>query len=117
MHFTTVILFVAGCVSELAAADKLNSAKVTRDGVSVLSGKAAGRAVRVTMRTSRVDIGDPSQPVPVVRTLTLVGGDGSEGYEARVYFDSSRVRKRELYASEAGSLMQTTTYTPPPVLD
>jgi len=55
--------------------------------------------------------------VGAANVLTLYGGDGSEGYKVRVVFDTGRVKKREVYASEANALLETTTYMPPPVLN
>lgn len=52
-----------------------------------------------------------------VNLLTLVGGDASESYTVKVYFDADRVEKREVYSNEAGSLSETTTYAPPAALD
>jgi hypothetical protein len=52
-----------------------------------------------------------------VNVLTLIGGDASEGYTVKVFFDDHRVKKRELYADEANSLVETTTYMPPAVLN
>jgi hypothetical protein len=49
--------------------------------------------------------------------LTLDGGDASEGYSLKVFFDAGHVKKRELYDVESNSLLQVTTYLPPPVLD
>ncbi len=45
--------------------------------------------------------------------LALGGGDGAESYTVKIYFDSRRITKRELYADETDSLAQTTTYMPP----
>jgi len=52
-----------------------------------------------------------------INVLTLVGGDASESYTVKVFFDTRRIKKRELYANEANSLVETTTYSPPTVLD
>ena len=52
-----------------------------------------------------------------MNVLTLVGGDASEGYTFKVFFGTDRVKKRELYDAESNSLLQVTTYLPPPVLD
>lgn len=45
--------------------------------------------------------------------LQLVGGDASEGYSVNVFFTARRVTKREVYASEANALLESTTYSPP----
>lgn len=52
----------------------------------------------------------------VANVLTLTGGDASEGYTLKVFFDAHRINKRELYADEANALVETTTYLPPAVL-
>jgi hypothetical protein len=52
-----------------------------------------------------------------VYVLTLAGGDASEAYSVKVFFTSEQVKKREVYDLESGSLRQSTTYAPPPVLD
>lgn len=49
--------------------------------------------------------------------LTLVGGDASESYSLKVYFDRKGVKKREIYDLESNSLLEETTYLTPPVLD
>ena len=52
-----------------------------------------------------------------VYVLTLTGGDASEAYTVKVFFTSDQVKKREVYDLESGSMRQSTTYAPPPVLD
>lgn len=49
--------------------------------------------------------------------LLLAGGDGSEAFTVKIYFDAVRVKKREVYWEEGGRLDETTTYMPPAVLD
>lgn len=49
--------------------------------------------------------------------LTLVGGDASEAYSVKIFFTADRVKKREIYALEANSMVQFTEYMPTPVLD
>jgi hypothetical protein len=49
--------------------------------------------------------------------LTLTGGDGAEAYTVKIYFDLRHVKKRELYSNEANSLVETTTYMLPAVLN
>ncbi len=135
---------------------------VNRDGDSVLKGSVWGRAIRVLLSASKIDIGSPQEAPPSVREtnctysaypcsqvrniriwvgtkelfvprsafadcsdigtmalaasggnfiLTLLGGDGAEGYVVKIFFDAGRVKKREVYTIEGGeSLAQTTTY-------
>jgi hypothetical protein len=52
-----------------------------------------------------------------IYVLTLTGGDASEAYSVKVFFTPDQVKKREVYDLEAGSMVQTTTYLPPPVLN
>jgi hypothetical protein len=52
-----------------------------------------------------------------INVITLVGGDASEGYTVKVFFDGRRVKKRELYSNEANSLDEATTYFRPVVLN
>lgn len=52
-----------------------------------------------------------------INVMTLVGGDASESYTLKVYFDSKRVKKRELHDLESSSLLEVTTYLPLPVLN
>lgn len=49
--------------------------------------------------------------------LTLTGGDASETYSVKVFFTADQVKKREVYDLESGTMRQSTTYMPPPVLD
>lgn len=49
--------------------------------------------------------------------LTLSGGDASEAYSVKVFFTADQVKKREVYDLESGSMRQSTTYMPPPVLE
>jgi hypothetical protein len=49
--------------------------------------------------------------------LTFTGGDASEAYSVKVFFTADQVKKREVYDLESGSMRQSTTYMPPPVLD
>jgi hypothetical protein len=49
--------------------------------------------------------------------LTLTGGDASEAYSVKVFFNANQVKKREVYDLESGSMRQSTTYMPPPVLE
>ncbi len=52
-----------------------------------------------------------------INVLVLNGGDASEGYTVKVFFDANRVLKREVRADEAGSLAEVTTYHARAVLD
>jgi|GEM_PF-1361330 len=52
-----------------------------------------------------------------IYVLELVGGDASEGYSVKVFFGSGRVKRREVYSSEASALLEATTYEPPIVLN
>lgn len=52
-----------------------------------------------------------------LNVLTISGGDASEGYTVRIYFDGSRLLRRELYANEANHLTQETIYKAPAVLE
>jgi len=66
----------------------------------------------------RADAGSMSlTSISGLNVLTIVGGDAAEGYFLKVYFDAERVKKRELYDAESNSLLQTTTYLHPPILD
>jgi hypothetical protein len=49
--------------------------------------------------------------------LTLTGGDASEAYSVKVFFNGDQVKKREVYDLESGNMRQSTTYMPPPVLE
>jgi len=49
--------------------------------------------------------------------LTLTGGDASEAYSVKVFFNANQVKKREVYDLESGSMRQSTTYMPPPILE
>lgn len=51
-----------------------------------------------------------------LNVLTFVGGDGADGYTVKLFFDLHRVKRREVYADEANSLVEATTYLPPAVL-
>jgi hypothetical protein len=44
--------------------------------------------------------------------LTLSGGDGAESYLVKVYFDSDRIVRREVYGGESEKLYETSTYMP-----
>jgi hypothetical protein len=64
------------------------------------------------------DVGNMSLSTEAgVYVLTLSGGDASEAYTVKVFFTSDQVKKREVYDFESGSMRQSTTYAPPPVLD
>lgn len=66
----------------------------------------------------RADVGSMSVTSEAsMNVLTLDGGDASEGYTLKVFFDAGHIKKRELYDVESNSLLQVTTYSPPPVLD
>ena len=66
----------------------------------------------------RADVGSMSVASEAgMNVLTLNGGDASEGYTLKVFFDAGHVKKRELYDVESNSLLQVTTYLPPPKLD
>ncbi len=66
----------------------------------------------------RTDVGKMSlSSAAEANVLTLDGGDASEGYTVKVFFSARRVEKRKLYDVESNSLLQVTTYMPPPVLN
>jgi hypothetical protein len=52
-----------------------------------------------------------------LNVLALAGGEASEAYSLKIVFDGKRVRKRELYADEAKSLLETTVYSAPVVMN
>jgi len=52
-----------------------------------------------------------------INVITLIGGDASEGFTVKVFFDGRRVKRRELYSNEANSLDEVTTYLPLAVLN
>jgi len=58
-----------------------------------------------------------SEPKPKLYVLSMKGGDGAEGYMARVTFDRSRVRLREIMDTATGKIRQRTTYLPQPSLN
>jgi len=49
--------------------------------------------------------------------LTLDGGDASESYTLKVFFNANRVKKREVYGGEGGKLSEETNYLPPVVFN
>lgn len=49
--------------------------------------------------------------------LTLNGGDASEAYSVKVFFTANRVTRREVYDGESNSLLESTTYKPPSVVN
>lgn len=44
--------------------------------------------------------------------LTILGGNGVDSYTIKVFFNTHRIKKRELYSTEGNSLCETTIYMP-----
>jgi hypothetical protein len=88
--------------------------------VTHLSITVNGKQILV-LRSAFADLADIGtmelSSVVGLSVLTLTGGDASEAYTAKLFFDNHRVRKREVFAKEAGALLEKTTYSTPTVLN
>jgi len=167
----TILMFSSSSLSgQSQIANEVKPTKVALSGESELETKVAGKTIRVTISTYKVDLDSPNpMPPPTgeaktnctysrfpcnqvsnlriwvagkrifvprsvfadradagnmsvtseagMYVLSLDGGDASEGYTLKVFFDAGHVKKRELYDVESNSLLQVTTYLPPPKLD